>query len=410
MSLLSLRRARCALLALLCALPFASPAGERYVLSDTLLPDPPLPRHSFGSSFDLDGDAMVIANTDSSPADDPDDLSIHVYRRVDGSWQREARLRPYDKIPVALNTAVVAISGDTVVIGTPRSGTLEEGRAYLWGRDPLTDSWRQIRVLKSSQPSRYANFGSAVDIHRNTLVVGSPFELGPDGVGRGAAHVFQRGSEGWRHARTINPPLGAAEVSNFGEAVAIDNSRIVVGAPFSNSESGAEGAGAALVYSRNLGGTGRWGLLARVQSPDAQALEHCGRRVRVSGHRVAVSCPEAGQVWLHRVGSATPPALITPPSADHALGYDLDFRLDRLAVTARASGADSFGLVEVYDCPDLKPLQCGLYDTLSLGAEHPGFGAGVALDDAGALAIAVDDQAGSEFENGGVLVYEDTGP
>ena len=392
---------------LLCLMPLALAASEpHYTVAGTLYPDPPLPRMSFGYALDRDGDAMIISNASLSPPVNADDPAVWIYRRSDSGWQREARLLPRDSLPVVLTGAAVAISGDYAVIGTPRGGTLEAGSAYLWGRD-ASGSWSQIRALQSSQPSSYGNFGAAVDIDGNTLIVGAPYELGRDGAGRGAAHVFQRGDEGWRHARTVEAPAAGSAVASFGRSVGIDASRIVVGAPFSDAPSGVSGAGAAFMFSRNAGGSGRWGLLARIDSPAPVEAGHCGTAVGVAGHRAAVSCHEINEVWVHRVGSSTPPILLTMPSAEHFFGAAIDLQQDRLAVSAHAATSDAVSQVMVYRCADTAPLQCTPYDTLSLGPEHAGFGSALSLDTAGSLAVAVDDEAGSEFEDGGVVIYEE---
>lgn len=381
----------------------------------TVLPVPLSPMDRFAWSVDIDGDVLVATRVDFTPDDGVDSSGVYVYRRNigTGDWIFESQLRPRDTLPVNLNPVVAAISGDFVVIGTPAGGAGQEGRAYLWGRDPTSGRWNQVRVLQSSRPAANNGFGAAVAIDRNTLVVGSSGEIvGDDRIG--AAHVFQRGSTGWRHARRIVAPSGATPVAGFGDAVAIEGSRLIVGAGFSTADNGRPEAGLAFVFSRNQGGDGRWGQVARLQSPSPDEADGCGAQVAISGSLAAVACTTPGEVWIHRLGTTTPVQpvrLVDPYDPERErlrnFGMSMDFKNARLVIGARASVPELAGLALVYDCAAVSPPTCTLHDTLSQGVANGRFGWDVAIDANDRIAVAGSDGTASWSDGGAVFVLSE---
>ncbi|MCC2656988.1 MAG: repeat-containing protein [Panacagrimonas sp.] len=383
-------------------------APVHYNQLETIAPEPRSAGDAFGWTLDIDGDVTVISRVDFTPADGVDASGVFVYRRIDERWAFEAQLKPRDTVPVNLGVAAVAVSGDFVVIGTPYGGSNREGRAYLWGRDAASGRWQQVRVLRSSRPAPDAAFGGAVDIDGNTLVVGATNEAVSPGV-LGAAHIFQRGSTGWRHQRRVTAVGSSRSIGAFGDAVALDASRLVVGAPFSTADNGREDAGVALVFERNAGGSGRWGQVARLQSLQADEADACGASVAVSGSLVAFGCDTAKQVWVY--DAATPnraPFLIKDPTQDaHGIGRKLDFEGGRLVAGAPAEYPDVPGLVFAFDCRALPVLTCSLYDTLERSPEDTRFGWEVAIDDAGNIAVAGADPESETSRLGGVFVLRE---
>lgn len=378
-------------LLLLTAIPVGA-TPVHYTGLETILPEPRSAGDAFGWSIDIDGDAAVISRVDFTPEDGVDASAVFVYRRRSTGWSQEAQLKPRDSLPVDLSVTAVAISGEHVVIGAPYGGADREGRAYLWGRDVASGRWQQVRVLRSSRPAAQAGFGGAVDIDGNTLVVGASNEAGASQV-FGAVHVFQRGSEGWRHQRRISPAGSVALVGAFGDSVSLDASRLAVGAPFSTADNGRDNAGLAFVYARNQGGSGRWGQVARLQSVQPDEADACGSAVAISGSLVAVGCDTAKEVWVHEVAAPGQALLLLKdPTADsHGVGRKLDFEAGRLVAGAPAETPEVAGLAFVYDCVSLPRLHCSLYDTLGRGPEDPRFGWDVAIDDAGRVAVTGQD-------------------
>lgn len=87
-----------------------------------------------------------------------------------------------------------------------------------------------------------------------------------------------------------------------------------VGTPFSASLTGMDSAGAAFVLSRNQGGSGRWGLLERLDDSSPDELDLRGSSVAIFGQRAVIGSATAP---LDRSGSddhLSPITVFTHPS------------------------------------------------------------------------------------------------
>jgi len=116
------------------------------------------------------------------------------------------------------------------------------GVVYVFERDPVTETWTEVAQLTASDGA--LNFGRAIAIDRSTIIVGA----------QGAAYVFRRRARGapvWREVARFVPSDGN---QSFGEAVDVDRNHAIVGAPGSPT----------YVFRRN-DGSQEWSEVARVE-------------------------------------------------------------------------------------------------------------------------------------------------
>jgi uncharacterized repeat protein (TIGR01451 family) len=180
----------------------------------------------------------------------------------------------------------------------------ERGARYPITIDPLA----QQAYLKASNTGVADQFGAAVAVSGDTVVVGAPFEAsnatGVNGnqadnsVGAaGAAYVFTRSGGGWTQQAYLKASNTDAN-DLFGSSVAVSGDTVVVGAPgeFSNA-TGVNGdeannsvgsAGAAYVFTRSGGG---WAQQAYLKASNTGAGDSFGTDVAVSGDTVVVGAP-----------------------------------------------------------------------------------------------------------------------
>ena len=153
---------------------------------------------------------------------------------------------------------------------------------------PLTiDPWVETTILRASNVQSNANFGHSVSISGDTLVVGAPYE---DGASSdvGAAYVFERdqgGTGNWGQVKKLYSSDGQ-EYGNFGTAVSISGDTLVVGAPYEDGAS--SDVGAAYVFERDQGGADNWGQVKALHASDAQGNDYFGHSVSISGDTVVV--------------------------------------------------------------------------------------------------------------------------
>ncbi len=202
----------------------------------------------------------------------------------------------------------MAIDGDTLVVGAPWTvvnGADQQGVAYIFTR--TTDDPTAFTLLKSitgSDSTKSHAFGWSVDIHGDTLVIGT----GNNGNINfpGAAYVFQRnqgGENNWGEVKKLvrgdDKPL-----TWFGRTLAIQGDTIAVGAPL--------GLGQVLIYQRDQNGANQWGKTQTLDggipittTPRSASFGHV---IAFDGDRLVISAPKIGLKT-----DDVPPGSPTPP-------------------------------------------------------------------------------------------------
>jgi hypothetical protein len=180
----------------------------------------------------------------------------------------------------------VAISGDTAVVGANHAdapGLASSGAAYVFARNQGgTDNWGQVKKLTAGDRAADDQFGYSVAISGDTVVVGSPWD-DDDGSASGSAYVFQRdkgGANNWGQVEKLTAS-DAAMNDHLGFSVAISGDHVVAGAPWNtNSENY---AGAAYVFARDKDGTDKWGEVEKLFVTDGTPGDYLGHSVAISG-------------------------------------------------------------------------------------------------------------------------------
>ena len=153
-----------------------------------------------------------------------------------------------------------------------------------------------IATLTPSETYPYDNFGTAIAMDQNTLVVGGG-QTYLNGIRKEIAYVFTKTDANWANisqsARLLSPedpPPGAS--ANFGISVAIDGNVIVVGANWADSN-GIYVTGAAYVFLKPLQGwSGDIYPSAKLTASDVLSNDGFGRAVAIFGETIAIGSPE----------------------------------------------------------------------------------------------------------------------
>jgi len=216
--------------------------------------------------------------------------------------------------------SAMTADGDTLVVaaqdesscGTGVNGSQENygcdyaGAVYVFVRQDQT--WVQQAYLKASNSEESDQFGTAVAISGDTLVVGAIGEdggaFGVDGAqadnsqaSSGAAYVFVRQDGVWSQQAYLKAS-NTGKDDKFGSTVAIFGDTIVVGAPGEDSAAaGVDGnqadntraaAGAAYVFQRN--GT-TWSQSAYLKASNPGGGDVFGSAVAVGASTLVVGAP-----------------------------------------------------------------------------------------------------------------------
>jgi hypothetical protein len=198
---------------------------------------------SYGADVDISGDTLVVGSEllDGTLVNSG---AVHVYERQSGgieNWGQAARLAPADLAAGDSFGGAVALDGDFLAVAADRQtvgGIAGAGVVYIFQRDALDrNAWKQVAKVSEPVGERNAqdNFGEAVALHGTTLLVGAPYANQPL-ADSGAVFVFEKNKDGvnaWGFTQKLLPTAGVGERAawdQFGFSVAIEGNLLAVGA------------------------------------------------------------------------------------------------------------------------------------------------------------------------------------
>lgn len=231
----------------------------------------------FGRSVDVHGVFGVAGSNDGAWLLEREDT---------GRWALGDELVPFDFASNVGFGRAVAMDTNRIAVGAPDDdgATADSGSIYLYDR--VGSTWFATSKLFLPSPVTDVDFGAAVAVDGERVVVGAPGAQSPFGSARtGVVHVFDREPGGnWVLDATLAIP--STDELRFGAAVDLEGDRIVVGAPF---EALGFGQGRAFVFDRGTGGN--WALTQELIPSVSQTNDAYGFAVDLEGGRIAVGAP-----------------------------------------------------------------------------------------------------------------------
>ncbi|MCK6447801.1 MAG: FG-GAP repeat protein [Planctomycetes bacterium] len=266
-------------------------------------------RH-FGRAVAFDGTHLLVGQQMGYSGGGGDGGSAHFYTWNGSSWTLVAQfaggMYGYTA-STDLFASSVALDGEWAAVGVygkdlgsgPAQG---EVRVYRL----VAGVWTDFQVLTASDGTPHDWFGDALAISDARLAIGAQRADNYSGAqfAGGEAYVFDFGQASapgvWSETTRLFPPSGL--VGNyFGEAIDTDGQRVVVGALF-YAPSGLHRAGRAFVFAENSGG---WFLDGDLFGADLTDLDEFGNSVAIEGDTVLVGAHQHdGAVPDDRTGAA----------------------------------------------------------------------------------------------------------
>ena len=136
--------------------------------------------------------------------------------------------------------ASVAVSGDWAIAGAPLDQG--QGAAYIYRSTNSEFGVQTTKEFKlvASDGATGDDFGRSVAISGDIAIVGAPGDDDRGGAS-GSAYIFRRNANGtWTESKKLRR-LDGTSADYFGNAVAIDGSRAIVGAPYDDDQADASG-------------------------------------------------------------------------------------------------------------------------------------------------------------------------
>ena len=276
--------------------------GSHWLLQQKLLLPEPRFGDGFGGAVAISGNSIVV--TAMGDGDDSFPGSASVFTRdSNGVWTFQQKVRASDHTFDQMYGGSVAISGDTVMVGSeylaPHHGA-GIGAVYVYER--VGTVWSEVKKLTSSTWKGGYEFGRYLAIDGNIAVIGAYHEEHGSNT-RGSVYVFVRDRGEWAQRQKLFVKEDLGEWDRFGVSVAIHGSTIVAGDIGDNDQ-----RGAAYVFTADdkLNWSQQTKLVAGdglIEEVFGTAVATNGSEVLVSAARKAISGPSCGAVYYSTLGA-----------------------------------------------------------------------------------------------------------
>lgn len=241
----------------------------------------------FGSAVALSGDTLVVGATCDDFGLTENQGSVYVFTRNGTVWTQQQKLIANDGAAEDRFGVALALDGDTLVVGAHADDVginANQGSAYVFTRNAVTQPvWTQQQKLTANDGVAQAAFGYALALDQETLVIGAPSDTIGANIFQGSAYVFTRNGTGWTLQQKLMAADGAAR-DQFGYAVALGGDTVLLGAP--NDDLGVQAnQGSAYVFVRN--GTS-WAQQQQLTASDGAADDEFGYAVALNGELMLI--------------------------------------------------------------------------------------------------------------------------
>lgn len=176
----------------------------------------------------------------------------------------------------------LAADGDTLFVTSIGNNVPPAVDKVVWvHRRDAAGVWRLEEILGSSDQEINAGFGDALAIDGDRAIIGASL-ADSEFPNKGAAYVFERDAGGnWREVTKLQENID--NIARYGLGVDIDGDVAVVGA-----RGAIYSRGAAFVYHKNQGGPDQWGLVSLLLASDGENADELGNSVAIDGLTVTV--------------------------------------------------------------------------------------------------------------------------
>ncbi|MDF1883298.1 hypothetical protein JHD49_05030, partial [Sulfurimonas sp. SAG-AH-194-C21] len=240
----------------------------------------------FGSSVDVSGEYVVVGAR-AEDAGGTDAGAAYVFKNYNDTFVEVQKI-----VAVTPNASdnfgdVVAIDGDFIVVGAKNEdlGLSNSGAVHIFQN--IGGAFAEIQVIQATSREASAYFGASVDIDGDYVVVGSPYhDLGSTTVtDAGTAFVFKKGSDGvFTQTQRLDANASREVSALFGISVSISGEHIAVGAY--KEDAGVSDAGVTYVFKND--GSGTFSLFKTMQASDREATDYFGNAVAIYNGTVLI--------------------------------------------------------------------------------------------------------------------------
>lgn len=292
----------------------------------------------YGVSVAVEGDLVAVGAYGDDEGAIPNRGATYTYQRTASTWTEVAKLHPDIVLGLATSGAHVDLEGGRLATSASSSDLPFTDSGAFETRTWTGAAWSASTL---TLPVTDEAAGTSVDVSGSAAAVGVPQGWTPGGLA-GYVTVSHLDAGSWVSPVQIQRP-NSAPADRFGAAVALDGSRLAVGAP---------GAVAVDIFERS-GATTTWNHVQTVTAPNLFASDEFGAAVALDGNRLVVGAPgddtdgnNSGSVFVFQRsagvwGPAVRASVIDPARPGDALGRSV--AISGNVIAAGAPGDDTVG-------------------------------------------------------------------
>lgn len=192
----------------------------------------------FGTSIDFDGTTLAVGARFADVSSVSNQGAVYTFTKS-GSWAQQSKITSSDGAAADFFGSSVAVFGTRLACGSP--GNLGRGAVYVY--QFASGAWGNEQKLLSSDIQSQDQFGEALSLFGDTLVVAAPGEdhdatgssSSTSGQGylsnAGSAYLFYRVSSGWSQSQKLILDNRGAQ-ANFSWGVDINKNDLFIGSPY----------------------------------------------------------------------------------------------------------------------------------------------------------------------------------
>jgi hypothetical protein len=251
------------------------------------------PRAWFGFGVIVSGTTALIGAKNATVNGHPSQGAVYVFRLIGGVWKQVQKLVASDGAAGDQFGNAIALLGNTLIITAPIAtveGRPWQGAAYVFTL--VGKAWTQRQKLVAKHGVAFETLGNAVGLTATSALIsaGGAFHNGqflPRSV-----YVFKlapsRTGDVWAEAQNLAAPHPADETS-FGLAMSVSGATAFVGARATTISTNL-GQGAVYIYTESNGG---WSLTGKLSASDGAARDNFGVSLALEGNTALIGAPGA---------------------------------------------------------------------------------------------------------------------
>jgi hypothetical protein len=254
---------------------------------------------NLGWSVGVNGPTITVGAPSHAVGSNATQGAVYVYAKPAGGWidaTQTAELTASDGAAADQLGQSVAISADTIVVGSPQSTVNtnpDAGAVYVF-TEPVS-GWKdstQTAELIASDGAAYDALGWSVAVDADTIVAGAPLRAVGANLAQGTVYEFTKPGGGWSDATQtaeLTASDGAAS-DQLGSSVGVSTDTITAGAP-QRTVNGHGAQGAVYMYAMPGGGWANATETAELLASDGTSGDTLGASVAISGTTIVAGSP-----------------------------------------------------------------------------------------------------------------------